>query len=259
VRPSGRVACWGANDEGQLGDGTRAARAAPADALDVAGAIEVAAHGNRTCALTRAGDVLCWGGGAPRAAKVPGVEGAAQISIGWWHACAALRDGRAVCWGPAWLGDGVAGSASGGGPALVQGVADAVGVSDSCVLRRSGEVLCWNTETLALAPDQRLPPSAEVQGVADAIAVSGDLILRATGEVWAVRPLDAGYAADPVAPGELRDAVALAEGNGHACAVRATGEIACWGNDDSGQLGAGARARSERPTRVIGSPAHFNH
>src|SRR5688500_12173507 len=56
----GPVACWGANEMGQLGDGTILRRdrpmvAAGVDAVEVAGGEEV------TCARTADGRVWCWG------------------------------------------------------------------------------------------------------------------------------------------------------------------------------------------------------
>jgi len=55
------VRCWGANEAGQLGDGTTtdAWRAPAADVLPDASA--VAAGARHTCALTTAGGVRCWG------------------------------------------------------------------------------------------------------------------------------------------------------------------------------------------------------
>ncbi|HEX3759962.1 MAG TPA: RCC1 domain-containing protein, partial [Kofleriaceae bacterium] len=55
------VRCWGANEHGQLGDGTTDPSNVP---VVVPGLRDVAslATGHRTsCALTAAGQVLCWG------------------------------------------------------------------------------------------------------------------------------------------------------------------------------------------------------
>jgi alpha-tubulin suppressor-like RCC1 family protein len=58
---SGRVRCWGANDSGQLGDGTFRAHNRPVTVRGLSNAIVVSAGGDHTCAMTKAGALLCWG------------------------------------------------------------------------------------------------------------------------------------------------------------------------------------------------------
>ncbi len=61
---AGTVQCWGANDLGQLGDGTTKQRAQPAEASGVTDAIAIAAGANHTCVLTKDDAVWCWGDGS---------------------------------------------------------------------------------------------------------------------------------------------------------------------------------------------------
>src|SRR4030095_3353191 len=56
----------------------------------------------------------------------------------------------------------------------------------------------------------------------------------------------------PVAVLAIEDAIAIAAGYNHNCAVRATGELACWGWNAAGQLGDGAMSDSAAP---IAAPA----
>jgi alpha-tubulin suppressor-like RCC1 family protein len=48
------------------------------------------------------------------------------------------------------------------------------------------------------------------------------------------------------------DATDVSIGFGHACAVRETGAIACWGNNDRYQLGDGTRDVRYAPVTVLG-------
>jgi len=59
----GSVSCWGANDEGQLGNAatTAAPTATPATVTGLSAAVALAAGGAHTCALLQAGTVACWG------------------------------------------------------------------------------------------------------------------------------------------------------------------------------------------------------
>jgi alpha-tubulin suppressor-like RCC1 family protein len=61
----GAVKCWGANDSGQLGDGSNVlSRTVPVDVQGLSsGVSQIQASGDHTCALLTGGSVRCWGGG----------------------------------------------------------------------------------------------------------------------------------------------------------------------------------------------------
>jgi alpha-tubulin suppressor-like RCC1 family protein len=70
VRSNGQVACWGANNHGQLGYATPVFRRTPVEVVGVEDAVAIEAGTRHTCALHRAGHVSCWGQGL-EPAKVP--------------------------------------------------------------------------------------------------------------------------------------------------------------------------------------------
>ncbi|NUO54436.1 MAG: hypothetical protein HOV80_36800 [Polyangiaceae bacterium] len=57
----GKVACWGGNSVGQVGDGTTTRRDAPVFVPGLDGVVEISAGGGHPCALLRDGTVMCWG------------------------------------------------------------------------------------------------------------------------------------------------------------------------------------------------------
>lgn len=155
------VWCWGDNESGQLGDGTKRTRHHPTRVLGLAGIDQITAGGAHACARS-AGTVWCWGNNESgqlgdgtftsrtQPVQVAGLADAIAISAGDSdHTCAVRATGAVVCWGENLafqLGDGSGPSHP--SPQDVVGIADAVAVAtggvESCALRRTGEVTCWS-------------------------------------------------------------------------------------------------------------------
>jgi alpha-tubulin suppressor-like RCC1 family protein len=159
----GTAACWGANDNGQLGDGTLATSATPVPVTGLTGATDISVGYYSACAVITGGEVQCWGNnvvgqlgnGTLKTSLVPvtveglgglALVGASQVSVGSFAACAVAPRG-ALCWGQGPLG-------SGQGPAFISVGADpvlgidggvtavAVGSMSACAIV-SGGVQCW--------------------------------------------------------------------------------------------------------------------
>lgn len=62
VLNDGQVKCWGNNEYGQLGDGTKIDRAIPVQVIGLGEpAVDIAVGGTSTCAILQSGAVKCWG------------------------------------------------------------------------------------------------------------------------------------------------------------------------------------------------------
>jgi alpha-tubulin suppressor-like RCC1 family protein len=298
VTTSGRLRCWGANDQGQLGDGTRTDRPTPVDVSLPSPATTVAAGYVHTCAVA-AGEVFCWGNNSTgdvgdgtttlRASpvKVAGLGGVTAIAADggenrgagagtyYGHSCA-IASGVAVwCWGgneSGQLGDGT--NTQQPSPVKVAGLSSpatalAVGDRHTCAVA-AGAVLCWGangsgqlgdgTTTNQLRPVQALPSGATAvaAGAEHTCAVAGGALAcwgdNSSGQSnGGANTPGILTKPNPVALGAITPRSAAA-GGGHSCAAGTAGELACFGANDHGQLGA---APSARGSLTVNLPAVF--
>jgi alpha-tubulin suppressor-like RCC1 family protein len=226
ARKSGNVACWGRNDRGQLGDGSKEpSRPFPGEIPDLEDAIAVATGLAQACAVRKSGAVTCWGvndkgqlgrAAAPtplRPGPIPKLDDAVAVSLGGEHGCALRRTGEVLCWGSdteGQLGDG-AGSRGGKVAQLSDAVALGSGRAHTCALRSSGAVVCWGANN-----------HGQIGNNAGAAQLKTPLQIPA-----AVMKVDASD---------------IAIGPDHGCARTRDGKAVCWGRNDAGQLGSGTES-----------------
>ena len=240
------VECWGLNDKSQLGVAPSVYEwRFPAPVRGLADVAELSLSMSTSCARFRDGDAACWGDDAygqlgdgrigPVEAKpfhIVGLGTVAQIALGKSHACARAvgsdgrddRGGVVHCWGDnaaGELGDGT--TIAGSLPVLVDGIRAvelAVGDDHTCARTQDGAVLCWGSDASGQLGDGAIAPSKPTP--------------------------------QPVAG--ITDAIELAIGDDHSCALLAGGSVRCWGGNDQGQLGdgtiGGSRALAVTPLGV---------
>lgn len=232
VDKRGALFCWGASERGQLGRGSTDAigddeTPREVSKVPVEGFVaDVAAGHHHTCAMTSAGDVLCFGIGAlgqlgyGATADIGDDETptdfvdiggrAIDIAAGETHTCVLRDDGVVRC-----FGEGADGRLGYGDEVNVGDdetpfedvdvgldvIAIAAGAAHTCALGRSGDVRCWGEND-----DGRLGGNP----------------------VDALTPID-------VALDE--PAVAIDAGTSHTCALLSSGRVYCFGVDMYGELG----------------------
>lgn len=248
-----QVRCWGYAINGQLGFGNTnnigddelPVSVAPVNLGPGRTAAAISAGDFHTCAILDTGQVRCWGNGAngrlgyanpntigddetPDAAGPvdlgPGRR-AVAISAGGAHTCAILDTGKVVCWGSGSSGQLGYGNASdigddetpvsAGSVSLGPGqtaVAIAAGRLHTCAIMSTGALRCWGAGA-----------SGQL-GYGNTNNVGDDEIPQTQA---------------PVNLGPGRSAVAITAGGGHTCAALDTGDVRCWGDGSSGQLGYG--------------------
>jgi len=287
----GTVACWGANDAGQLGRGEDASTLDSAKAARVVGLSRVVSL-DHTCAVDDSGGVWCWGtgpflrpdGGAVTTERAPvklDLPPATKVGVSYATACAAVSDG-VVCWGSnadAQLRP-IGAAEDGGLPTLVP-VPPGAPVSElavgkaTFVLREDRTLVTWggNPPIGRLSP---IFPDPNPRDVGLSGVVSVDLVYDnacatagGTGYCWGAplprtsSPVDRALPEPVVTPEPI---VQIATTRTHAttneviqryrwCASAVSGAVYCWGLNDSGQAGDGTLDYALDAVKVEGLPA----
>ncbi len=288
ITGEGGVMCWGSNNEGQLGDGSRTNRLKPVSVKNLdARAVAVAAGWGHTCILTETGGVKCWGrnksgelgnGTNQRSTEpvdVPGLTGIVAIAAGEYHTCAVTAQGGIKCWGSnddGQLGDGSTETRM--EPVDVAGINGvtgiAAGAAHTCARKENGEVWCWGKNDQGQLGDgselvsRGVPePVSGLTGGAAVLTAKGGhtCVLSGSGNIqcWGVNKfgqLGNGTFEDQSAPAPVTGLEGPADivsvGWSQTCAVLNGGKLVCWGWNFYGQLGEGSTANRNHPVAVDG-------
>ncbi len=243
VLVGGKVACWGDNTNGELGNGAIGEALTQVPVNGITGATQVAAGNYHSCAVLGVGTVQCWGDNSygelgdgtvhgpgncegdpcsPVPVVVRGITTATQVTASDYQSCALLAAGSIDCWGAnaaGELGDGTTITRS--TPVSVSNITAATqvaaGAYHACALLAAGSIDCWGNNYY------------------------GQLGNGTTANT-----------STPAAVKDITTAAQIAAGAYHACALVAGGSIDCWGNNYYGQLGNGTTANSSTPVAVRG-------
>jgi alpha-tubulin suppressor-like RCC1 family protein len=255
-----KLICFGVNNNMQLGVSNSgmplcsgptvliplACQAAPIEVPGLA-VISVAGGAEHTCAVLDDGTARCWGqnlfsqlgsNAAGLIKVVPGIASALAIAVGSNHNCALIADGIVKCWGRnrfGQLGDGTLTESA--TPVTVAGITNATAViasgESSCALLADGAIKCWGDNGVGqLGTGTTTGP--------DTCASGGST---------------SSCSKTPVAVSVINDATAISSTvqAGNTCAVRANGDVFCWGTNGAGELGRGnSGGTSPTPAAVIG-------
>lgn len=291
---TGEISCWGENQAGQLGIGTPAGHIQPVEVTDLGGEAQSIALGFAfSCALLTNSTVECWGsnwhgtlgyfpdtgdlfpytpefGFSPKPVTITaaGTE-VSEVVAGAYHACA-LAGGGVRCWGSG--REGQMGNNSANiynvvpitPTGLTSNVVDLAvgGYALTCAVLENGHVACWGDQAYE---------TTEIAGITNASQVAAGsnhaCALSETGRVQCWGRNDRGQVGDgtmtertsPTAVSGLNSGVqAISAGEHHTCALLNSGDVQCWGYNNSGQIGDGTKATSSTlPVDVIGLPSNI--
>ena len=248
ITTGGAVKCWGANEHGQLGDGTTRDHALPVDVALPGPASAIAAGYVYTCALL-GGAVWCWGDNSTGAlgdgtnvqrsspVQVAGGSGVTAVTAGggettgatatfYGHTCA-LAGGALWCWGSN----------------------DSGQLGDGTVLPRTSPV------AVALGSQTGLASAVTAGDRHTCAVVAGGTQCWGAGGSWQLGNGNTSSQPRPVQAQGLQTGVAtVAAGTAHSCAVVSSPSAAlwCWGSNSAGQAAGGDNSALtvQRPATV---------
>jgi len=220
------VRCW--PTLGTIPIGAKSITAPKLAITRLAGATSLAMGHGKFCATTKT-KLLCWRDGiAPAQANLPRGEIPVEVSLGEMYACVRSAAGEARCW-----------------RSLI----------DDFWKRTPEKLIRWTGKraTKAIVAGDSPICTADVTGAVDCfLSDEQGLPDQAASASWATTALEAhpikgvGNAID-VGIGRGRDAF----GYGFGCALRGDLTVACWGDNEHGQLGRGTTTRDKKAAAVL--------
>lgn len=279
---SGRaIACWGANDAGQLAGGSAGAstHVPQARAMDAARVSCGVAH---ACATLSSGDVRCWGlneehqvSSASPAIVGPtlvlAASGGSSVALGpvdavvtgAGHTCATVSGGsrNLWCWGRTMDGQTfeTPGEPLEAPHQVLTGVGAAVaaGGRQTCVVVPGPRIECVG-RTGAGAPLEVAPLPGAIPTELAAGANFGCVLVGDEVTCWGTNNAEgqlSGPSSSTLQVVPLTSPLRVVAGTHTACAILAGGALHCWGDNEYGQVGVPGLAASVRvPHRVVFAP-----
>lgn len=224
IAARGVVECWGANESGQLGNGSFDTPAGPAPVAGLAGrAIAMRAGPNYTCAIIEGGSVQCWGN-----------DQVGQLGDGKLSNSAVPVDVVGL------TSDVTAIDGNDTGESLY---------FDACALvpRTVGSVRTWtlecwgNNDVANITSPTPKPINGPGGEISAFVAGTSELCaLLAGGMVKCVGLAADLYYTDGIPRGLDRGVRAIDSGNGNICVITEQGGLKCWGQNAFGALGTGS-------------------
>jgi len=255
----GEVFCWGWNQWGSVGNGTsgnaytKAVRVVLSSGAPLTNAVMVSStREGHTCAVVKSTAVYCWGwnssgqlGDGTKTSRTVAtavklnastpLTGVVSVDTGNSHTCAMTKNKTVYCWGGnpvGQLGDGTTDESVYPRQVLLNGQAltmvnkMSVAKESACAVTTTGFAYCWGGNLGTLG--------------------DGTIDNRSS----ATRVLDATNGNQP-----LTNVVDLSTTGYHVCAVLKNSNVACWGDNNYGQVGddtTGTRLSAVRVKNAVG-------
>jgi alpha-tubulin suppressor-like RCC1 family protein len=252
VVTDGSAACWGANQVGQIGNGTLSSNPTPIPSrvFGVASFTSITVGGRHVCGLSAAGIAYCWGDDSfgqlgdhrlvNSTTPIPVVTSAqtpmlfASLSAGYMHTCGLTPAGAAFCWGDNSRGQLGTGGSSTDLPAPVAGgltfTAISAGIDTSRTSASQTAGALRSSFTCGLSGGAAYCWGAGIGAPSTPTLVAGGLSFTQ-----------------------------LSAGGAHVCGLTQDGSAFCWGYDGDDQLGNGPGPSNSATPVAVGGGLKFTN
>ncbi len=273
VMENGDLYCWGDNDSGEVGNGSKKDQLTPVKVLE--GVKEVSLGFEYSAAVMENGDLYCWGynrygevgngrtGDQRTPVKV--LEGVKEVSLGCYSSAAITENGDLYCWG--WNEYGEVGNGSLEDQhtpvKVLEGVKEvSLGYDNSAAITENGDLYCWGWNEYGEVGNGSLEdqdtPVKVLEGVKEvslgawysaAITENGDLYCW--GYNWCGQ-VGNGSTEDQHTPVKVLEGVKeVSLSSGHSAAITENGDLYCWGWNEYGEVGNGSLEDQHTPVKVL--------
>nr|BDT28792.1 hypothetical protein BHI3_22580 [Bacteriovorax sp. HI3] len=240
VSTTGDVLCWGDNSSNQISSDSQTFIDSPSfSSMQVGDATLVETGGSHTCAIRFNGQVKCWGKNdvgqlglgtvSPTGSGfVTGISGATKLALGNKHTCAITPSGT-YCWGSnefGQLGIGTSDTDPHPSPEAVTNLSEGLqsissGLNYTCGTHgTTAKAKCWGELSQGQIGNSSTPTALEPQSVTGLTGFGN----------FALKQISAGQFS--------------------VCAVDASFQVICWGNNFAGAIGNGTTGAVLPPTLV---------
>ena len=285
LRDDGTLWSWGANTNGQLGDGTKVTKSTTVQVLT--GVRTGAAGFAHTLAVKADGRLWVWGGNSngqlgdgttiDKSSPTPTLANVRAVFAGGSRSHAIKNDNSLWSWGfngAGQLGNGTKISTPVPIQVLTNVQAVAAGGSHTLALKNDGTLWVWGSNSSGQLGDgstvDKPTPFQILSGIrAVAAGVAYSLALKNDGSVWAwgnnsLGQLGDGSTTNRPSPVMVMTGIdGISAGGYHSLALKTDGTLFVWGNNLYGQIGDGTTTNRPLPTQVqagivgmIGGNAH---
>jgi alpha-tubulin suppressor-like RCC1 family protein len=288
---AGEAYCWGRGGLGALGIDTLRSATVPTHVTTGGFRYQtLGAYDDRTCAVTAASELYCWGAGEhgelgngqnldrPTPTLVPGRLAFSSVAPGGDHTCALTTTNDVFCWG---MGDhGQLGNGSLANlslPGARAGTTDkyrtvSAGASHTCALTTEGVVSCWgvnndgqlgNATTVTLSLPQPIASDLRFTAVSTGFRHTCAVSTGRTIYCWGLGSngqLGNGTLTTRLSATAVSSDlsfVSVAAGGQHTCALTDDGRAFCWGSNSDGQLGTGTAGAVQPVPAAVVSTVRF--